>query len=512
MNLFDRVRIAMAMAITPSFTQKASLLGNIISYFTLGQPVWSPRDYANLTKVGFQLNVIGFKAVTLISRSFSGIPIGLYEPDGDEVEEHEVLNLLNKPNPFQSGKRFRENLCGYYCLDGNAFIEGVDSDLDNGDAVDAGPNMGTPIQLFTHRPDRMQILPSEFGTPMGYEYRANGRKRTWHVDPHDGSGPLLHVKTFHPLNDWYGMSPMEAAGWSIDQHNESSAWNKSLLQNGARPSGAMVYKPAGVIGATLTKEQYEQFKQQLDEKMSGGNNAGLPLILDGGMEWQEMGLSPKDMDWLEGRNNAAREIAMAFGVPAQMLGIPGDNTYSNMEEARASFYEETVIPLGETLIESMGNWLLPAFGLEGYQFKLELDDISALFPRRSAKWVMLKDAPLTTNEKRREMGYDKLDSPLADELLIPTGLTPLDDLGATEEQVMPDGTVVPAETSFGEDREGEEGDEEIEGDDKKIPPKDDEEVEPPKSKKKPKPPFKKSRLQKSVARMDSAYSIPRRPR
>jgi len=512
MNFIDRMRMGLALAVTPKLTEKSSLIGNTISFFALGQPIWTPRQYDELTKVGYQMNVIGYKAITLITRAFAGIDIGLYEADGDEVEEHEVLDLLKQPNPFQSGRKFRRNLMGYFCLDGNAYVEGVDSDVDNGDALKAGPLMGAPIELYTHRPDRMTVLPSPLGTPMGFEYRANGRKRTWLVDESDGSGPMIHIKMFNPLDDWYGMSPIEAAGWSIDQHNESSKWNKSLLQNGARPSGAMVYKPSGVIGATLTAEQYELFKKQLEEKMQGGNNAGTPLIMDGGMEWQEMGMSPKDMDWLQGRNNSAREIAMAFGVPAQMLGIPGDNTYKNMEEARASFYEETVIPLGKELLESLSNWLLPAYGLEGHELRLEEDNISALFPRRAAKWTMIKDAPLTTNEKRRELGYDDLESPLADEYLVPSGVTPLDDLGATEDQVMPDGTVVPGSDPHSANRE--EGDDSAEEDDSKIPPKDgEEEGDEEKPKKKPKaPPVKKSAsaLRNAVKRLEGVYPHPRR--
>ena len=114
-------------------------------------------------------------------------------------------------------------------------------------------------------------------------------------------------------------------------HNAASAWNKALLDNAARPSGALVYK--GEHGANLSEEQFERLRDELAQNFSGAANAGRPLLLEGGLTWQAMSLTPKDMDFLAAKNGAAREIALAFGVPPMLLGIPGDNTYSNYREA-----------------------------------------------------------------------------------------------------------------------------------------------------------------------------------
>jgi phage portal protein BeeE len=192
MSIFERVR-----SMLPGYQQKASLVGSLLRVFTLGNAVWTPRQYDKLAQVAYQCNVIGYKAVTLISRSFAGIPIGLYEEDGDEVEKHPVLDLLRRPNPWQSGKRFRENLCGYFCLAGNAYVEGVDAEL-TGDEEEEDDSFAQPLQLFTHRPDRMTIKLSKLGTPEQYVYKAQGGERKWSVDPFTGAGKLLHVKTFNP--------------------------------------------------------------------------------------------------------------------------------------------------------------------------------------------------------------------------------------------------------------------------------------------------------------------------
>ena len=69
------------------------------------------------------------------------------------------------------------------------------------------------------------------------------------------------------------------------------------------------------------------------------------MVLEGGLDWKALGISPRDMDFVEAKNAAAREIALAFGVPPMLLGIPGDNTYSNLMEANRALWRQTIVPL-----------------------------------------------------------------------------------------------------------------------------------------------------------------------
>ena len=145
---------------------------------------------------------------------------------------------------------------------------------------------------------------------------------------------MLHQKLFHPLIDHYGLSPIEAAATAIDIHNSASRWNKALLDNSARPSGALVYASRD---GNLTTEQYNRLKGELETQFQGASNAGRPLLLEGGLDWKSMSMSPKDLDFIEAKHGAAREIALALGVPPMLLGIPGDNTFSNYQEANRTF-------------------------------------------------------------------------------------------------------------------------------------------------------------------------------
>ncbi len=88
-------------------------------------------------------------------------------------------------------------------------------------------------------------------------------------------------------------------------------------------------------GGNLTGEQFERLQARAGAGFQGANNAGRPLLLEGGLDWKPLSLSPKDMDFIEAKNASAREIALAFGVPPMLLGIPGDNTYANYQEANA---------------------------------------------------------------------------------------------------------------------------------------------------------------------------------
>ena len=169
---------------------------------------------------------------------------------------------------------------------------------------------------------------------------------------------------------------------ALDTHNAASFWNKALLDNSARPSGALVY--AGPEGAHLTDEQFSRLKEELEENFSGATNAGRPLLLEGGLDWKALSLSPKDMDFTESKAGAAREIALAFGVPPLLLGLPGDNTFSNYAEANRAFWRQTVLPLVARVQKSFQAWLRPGFG--AFRLDYNADRLEALASERASEW------------------------------------------------------------------------------------------------------------------------------
>jgi HK97 family phage portal protein len=373
---------------------KASKAGTVIALHTAGRPVWTPRTYAALARAGYMKNPVAYRAVRMVSEATASLIWLLYD-GAAEVDEHPLLTLLRKPNPHQAGAEFFEALYGHLLVSGNAYAEAV---------TVSGSGEGEVRELYALRPDRMSVVPDASGWPAAFEYAANG-KTVRFVQDGAKIPPILHMREFHPLDDYYGSPPLEAAQVSLDVHNSASAWNKALLDNAARPSGALVYKSEA--GANLSEEQFERLRDELTSNFSGAANAGRPLLLEGGLSWQSMSLSPKDMDFMALKHSAAREIALAFGVPPMLLGIPGDNTYANFREANLAFWRQTVLPLASRFANAFGAWLGPAWG-EGLRLGLDVDQVEALSLEREALWKRVGEADfLTPQEKREAVGFGK---------------------------------------------------------------------------------------------------------
>lgn len=380
-----------------SWNVKASNAGPVFAFSHVGRPKWTPRRYECFAEEGYRKNVVAYRCATLVAAAAASVPWLLYDERGGEVDAHPLLELLRRPNPMQDGVSFLEGFFIDLQIAGNAYVEAV------------GPReRAMPTELYVLRPDRMKIVPGPSGLPEAYEYGVGGRTTRWAVDPVSGRSAIAHVKAFHPLDDWYGMAPLEAAMLAVDQHNAAGAWNQALLNQGARPSGALVFAPKDGP-ATLTDEQVARLRSEMDEHSAGAANAGRPLILEGGLDWREMSLSPKEMDWRSGRDAAARDIALAFGVPAQLVGIEGAQTYANLREARLALYEDTVLPLVNKVVGAFDRWLAPLFG-GGVYLDYDPDEIGALTARRDVLWDKLQRADfLTVNEKRAALGYGPLE-------------------------------------------------------------------------------------------------------
>jgi len=401
-NIFENLK-----AFFQGQTKQSSTTRAIVET-TLRQPIWTPKDYANFAKEGYCNNVYVFACVKTISLAIAGIPWIVYQTQRNgeiiELPNHPLRNILERPNPWQGGSSFFEDVAGYLMLSGNAYIEAV------------GPERGAPRELYVLRPDRMRVLPGD-GTQLvgGYEYTVNGE--TVKFTPEQ----ILHLKTFNPLNDWYGMSPIEAAARSIDQNNESRAWNVALLQNMARPPGALVTEQ------TLTEAQFERLKEDIERYYTGARNAGRPLLLEGGLDWKEMGLNAQEIAWLEGLKLSAREIAIAFGVPPELIGDSENKTYSNWQESRKAFYEETILPLMDWMKAELNNWLVPKFGDSSVFIDYDKDEIEALSEDRQTMWQRaiegVKAGIITPNEAREMLGYETVEG--GDMLMMPANMMPL---------------------------------------------------------------------------------------
>ena len=366
--------------------KKASAAGAVFAFHGAGRAAWSARDVVSLTRSGFMGNPVGFRCVKMIAEAAAAVPLVLSDSER-HFDVHPMLSLLARPNGMQGGADLLESFYGQLLLSGDGYLEA------------AGVEDGAPRELHVLRSDRMRVVPGSDGWPVAYEYSVGARKARF--DMHGDLAPVLHVKSFHPQDDHYGLSPMSAAGNAIDVHNSANKWSKSLLDNAARPSGAIVYR--GVDGqGTLQSDQYQRLVEEIEANHQGARNAGRPMLLEGGLDWKPMGFSPSDMEFQKTKESAAREIALAFGVPPMLIGMLGDATYANYAEANRAFYRLTVLPLVGKLAAAISNWLPDYYGAV-LKLSADLDGVPALALEREAQWNRVSNAVFLSDVEKRKM-------------------------------------------------------------------------------------------------------------
>ena len=338
-----------------------------------------PRGYEAMVRAGFIENPIAQRAVRTVAEGAGSV--GFVVPQG-----HALGALMARPAPGMSGAEFVEAVAAYLLLHGNAYVEVVE-----------GAD-GLPLEMYALRPDRVSVEVDGGGWPAAHVYRA-GAAVTRYPVTEDGRAGLLHVRTFHPLDDHYGLGSLGAAAGAVETHNAASRWNTSLLDNAARPSGALVYDAGD--GGTLSAEQFDRLKAEMEASFAGAANAGRPMLLEGGLRWQALSLTPAELDFVGAKAAAAREIALAFGVPPMLLGLPGDSSYANYAEANRALWRLTLLPLVEKLAGAFAAhfrhwWPEVSVGIDR-------DSVPALAADRERLWKQVAGADFLSRDEKRAM-------------------------------------------------------------------------------------------------------------
>ncbi|MES2119233.1 MAG: phage portal protein [Pseudomonadota bacterium] len=325
----------------------------------------------------YRRNPVGQRSVRLVSGLLGALTV---DGEGDGRAGELAKKMVGADGLL-------EGIAANLLLHGNSYVQLI------ADSHDA------PAELVQLRPERVSVVSDEKGWPVGYLYRGGGQARRYErVDPL-GRTQLAHIKALNPRDDHYGAGCLEAATPAATVHNRAARWNKSLLDNAARPSGALTYEPAD--GSVLSAEQFKRLKEELAAEFSGNANAGRPLLLEGGLKWQALSLTPADMDFVALKEGAARDIALAFGVPPVLVGLPGDATYANAREAGRALYRQTVLPMATRILGALepmlGDWLGPV------KLTVDTDQLSELADDRAKLWEQVGAASFLSEEEKREM-------------------------------------------------------------------------------------------------------------
>ena len=331
---------------------------------------------AQLSEV-YRTNPVGLRAVRLVAGTIGGLNIF--------SDREEVRALV-------TARGLMERIAAAVLLHGNAYLR-VMTD-----------RYGAPRELLLLRPERVSIATDDNGYPAAYVHRGGGNAVRIAARDALYRRQMVHICSLNPESDLYGLGCLEAATPAASIHNRASRWNKALLDNAARPSGALSYEPAD--GASLSNEQFERLRAQVEDHFSGSANAGRPLLLDGGLKWLPMAMTPADMDFVALKESAARDIALAFGVPPVLVGLPGDATYANAREAGRALIRHTVLPMAERILaelaEVLGDWIVG-----GVELRIDKDVITELAEDRERLWRQVSAADfLSRDEKRVQLGFE----------------------------------------------------------------------------------------------------------
>ena len=333
-----------------------------------------PTSYEAQVRDGYAVNPVAQRAVRLVAEGAGWAPVTASDPA--------LAGLLAGR---VGGQPLIETLAAQLLLHGNAYIQLLD---------DGAGGVG---ELYALRPERVSVEADAGGWPVAYRYRV-GERVTRLVA--EGPRPqVVHIKAFHPLDDHYGLGCLGAAAGAIAIHNAATRWNKALLDNAARPSGALVYDPGD--GSSLSADQFQRLRTEMEAGFAGATNAGRPMLLEGGLKWQAMSLTPADMDFVGLKASSAREIALAFGVPPMLLGLPGDAAYANYREANKALWRLTILPLADTILRTLAAALNPWFA--DAALSVAVDQVPALAEDRAAAWASVSAAGFLSDDEKRAM-------------------------------------------------------------------------------------------------------------
>lgn len=358
----------------------------------------------NLALEGYSLNSSANASINKIIKAI--IQMRLFVTDkGDEENkpiENKLSILLNNPDANQGQAQWLEEYFGYYLTFGNSFILKFSNEM--------GLNIGQTkfLKVLSQRQIRIITKETMVGKVLDrYEFQ---NKKTSQIKTED----ILHGKTFNPLNQVIGLSPLLACGLSIDMDNEIKRWNVKLLQNGVNPAG--IYTTDG----ELTPTQFRRMQAQVAEN-SGPENAGKEKIMEGGLKYQQTGITPKDADFLKGQMLSKREIASVFNIAPQLIGDTASQTFANYEQAILSLHNDTAFPLLEALVDQLNNWLTPAFG-DNLVIRIDDSGVEALTEQKQKRWAAIDASnELKTNEKRNKKGFDDLEDEEEGEAIVVNG-------------------------------------------------------------------------------------------
>jgi HK97 family phage portal protein len=383
LDLFSRAR---------SFFRKSVNSTQVMPAYRMGRAVSSEWDYQNAIKHGYKRSAIVYSCINLIAKSAASVQWKTYRRNRDgtweEILDHPLTLLLEKPNPFMSQKDFIERMTHSLYLGGNSVFTKV-----------RGTN-NTVLELWYLPQDNIKPVPDPNKFISHYEFNAEGIKRNI------PTADILHNQFLNPSDLFWGIAPIRAAAEIVDTDNEAIAWNRNAMQNRAISDGAFI------LDQPLTKDQWEEARQQITDMHTGTDNARKFWVLGAGAQWQSMSMSPAEMDFIESRKLNREEICSIFGVPPVMVGLYENATLANIETGRKIFWLDTIIPYLTDIRNSLNASLASEYGTD-IRLDFDTSTVEAIQENiqdkiANATSLFAMGVPFNEINKKLDLGFDEI--------------------------------------------------------------------------------------------------------
>ena len=292
-----------------------------------------------LSQYGKSLYV--FACVSKIAEKCSSIDLELFRVlnsrgEMKEIQTHPALDLLYKPNPFQTKSEFFKITFINKLLTGDAFWAKIRN------------KGGKVVELWNLRPDMMTVISDPVNFVKAYKFVKNDGTEVI-FDPED----IVHIKAPDPLSQYLGMSPLRPAKYRIDTESYATKYQRDFFLNQARPDAIIKNSQTD-----LTAEQKEDIREGWNKRHEGiGRNSKI-AILEGGLEYQQISISQREMDYIESMRFTRDDILVAFKVPKPIVAVTDDVNRANAETAMVIFLSENINPEMDALIEKVDEELI----------------------------------------------------------------------------------------------------------------------------------------------------------
>ena len=361
--------------------------------------------------------------VRILSEAVASLPLQFYRytDDGgkEKAVEHPLYFLLHdEPNPEMTSFIFRETLMTHLLLWGNAYSQIIRN------------GKGEVVALYPLMPDRMKVDRDEHGR-LYYEYTVydsddvDGRKgtdkvgRTVRLHPHD----VLHIPGLG-FDGLVGYSPIAMAKNAIGLAIATEEYGSKFFANGAAPSGVLEH-PGTIKDPSKVRESWQA-------TFGGSGNANKIAVLEEGMKYTPISISPEQAQFLETRKFQIDEIARIFRVPPHMIGDLEKSSFNNIEQQSLEFVKYTLDPWVSRWEQAMVRALLTPDEKKKYFFKFNVDGLlrGDYQSRMNGYATARQNGWMSANDIRELENLDRIPAEEGGDLYLINGnMTKLEDAG-----------------------------------------------------------------------------------